>query len=370
MATGAVQPGRADATPGQIFHTLDGMRGVAALAVVSFHYRDLLGPFSLAGGHLAVDLFFIISGIVVAHAYSDKLRGSWGIGRFILVRAIRLMPLYWLALSLAVAVATLGIVLGQGNWSVGRLILTAACSAFMIPSVVAHRDELYPLNVPSWSLAWEWVANIAYALLCRHVHRRRLLILLVPAEAVLALVAWQHGTLDIGHDWATPLLGFVRVAASFTMGLLIFDLLQAGLLPRLRLPPALLLGATGFVLTLPASLGWAKDVLAVWLILPFLCISAVQSEPRWRAPHVLLGAISYPIYVLHATLPIPRLAEWLSTATGRDLAPWAGLLTVAGIVALGLALARWVDLPVRRWLTHRFRRGESPRFVDDGTAAR
>lgn len=345
------------------------MRGIAALAVVSFHYRDLLGPISLTGGYLAVDLFFIISGVVVAHAYSDKLRGGWGVGRFLLVRAIRLMPLYWLALVPAVAVAAAGIVLGQGHWSVGGLILAAACGALMIPSFATHRGELYPLNIPSWSLAWEWVANIAYALLCRRTDRRRLIALLVPAEAALALVAWRYGTLDIGHDWATPFLGLVRVTASFTMGLLIFDLRRAGLLPRLRLPPVLLLVATAGVLALPSSLGWGKDVLAVWLVLPLLCAAAIQNEPRWSAPHVLLGAISYPIYVLHAALPVPRLIEWLGTATGRDPAPWGGLLGMAGVVAIGLAVARWIDLPVRRSLTCRFRRRETPKPVGDAEVA-
>jgi peptidoglycan/LPS O-acetylase OafA/YrhL len=345
------------------------MRGIAALAVVSFHYRDLLGPFTLSGGYLAVDLFFIISGVVVAHAYSDKLRGGWGFGRFVLVRALRLMPLYWLALLFAAAVAGAGVLLGQGHWSVGGLILTAACGAVMIPSVAAHRNELYPLNIPTWSLAWEWVANIAYALLCRRADRRQLVVLLVPAEAAVALAAWRHGTLDIGHDWATPLLGFVRVTASFTMGLLIFDLMRAGKLPRLRVPPVLLLVATGLVLALPSSLGWTKDVLAVWLVLPFLCVAAVQNEPRSPKLHILLGATSYPIYVLHAALPVPRLMEWLGAITGRAPAPWGGLLGIVGVAGLGLALARWIDLPVRRSLTHRFRRKEAPQPVGDEAAA-
>jgi peptidoglycan/LPS O-acetylase OafA/YrhL len=368
-ATRMIQSDAAAEPSRRIFHTLDGMRGVAALAVVGFHYAGLLGPLSPPSGYLAVDLFFIISGVVIAHAYAAKLRGGMTIGRFVLIRAIRLMPLYWLTLALAAAVAALGIVFDQGNWSTGRLMLVAACGALMIPGVAPHRDALYPLNVPSWSLAWEWVANIVYALLCRRLGRRSLIAILVPAEIALAAAAWVHGSLDIGADWGTPLMGIVRVTASFTMGLLIFDLMQSGSLPRLRFPPALTILVLALVLMLPKSLGWAKDVLAVWIVLPALCVAAVRNEPRRPAPYVLLGAISYPVYVLHATLPIERVVDGLSAATGRNLVPWAGLAAVVGVAVLGLALLRWVDQPIRAWLTRRFRRGETPQPIEDGTIA-
>src|SRR6185437_6209521 len=75
------------------YATLDGLRGVAALAVVLYHYAsDLIAPH----GYLAVDLFFAMSGFVIASAYEAKLKDGLDVRGFLGIRAKRLAPLWML----------------------------------------------------------------------------------------------------------------------------------------------------------------------------------------------------------------------------------------------------------------------------------
>jgi len=81
------------------FEALDGLRGVAALSVVAAHVYFLFG-YAFPSIDLAVDFFFALSGFVLAHAYGERLRGGMGAGRFMLLRLIRLYPLYILGTTI------------------------------------------------------------------------------------------------------------------------------------------------------------------------------------------------------------------------------------------------------------------------------
>src|ERR1700750_3327259 len=80
----------------QHFEILDGLRGVAALAVVTFHFMEIVfSDYSknfIGHGFLAVDFFFCLSGFVIAYAYDDRI-GKMGLLEFFKSRAIRLHPL-------------------------------------------------------------------------------------------------------------------------------------------------------------------------------------------------------------------------------------------------------------------------------------
>ena len=87
----------------RVFGTLDGLRGIAALAVVTRHVPDTTFQDLLPGSTLAVDLFFVLSGFVLAHSYTERLRGEMGAIAFMRVRIIRLYPLYILGSALVAA---------------------------------------------------------------------------------------------------------------------------------------------------------------------------------------------------------------------------------------------------------------------------
>src|SRR5664279_3535433 len=87
------------------FQTLDGLRGVGAFLVVMRHVPDFFGPIRVPESYLAVDLFYLVSGFVVAHAYADRLKAGGFFWTFVKTRIIRLYPLYVFGLLLGVTAA-------------------------------------------------------------------------------------------------------------------------------------------------------------------------------------------------------------------------------------------------------------------------
>lgn len=82
--------GAAAVPEARVFHTLDALRGIAAIGVVIFHMQLAFNPIRAPGGYLAVDLFFIMSGVVLSHAYEGRFRAGMGTVEFMRVRLIRL----------------------------------------------------------------------------------------------------------------------------------------------------------------------------------------------------------------------------------------------------------------------------------------
>ena len=150
-----------------MLHSLDALRGIAALGVVVYHFHQYFAPVSAAGGYLAVDLFFMLSGVVITRAYGKRFAAGMTTGEFMLIRLIRLYPLYALgtALGLAAAVASL-----HGNnldhWQGSTLSIAALLAVFMIPNFTGHPNErLFPLNAPCWSLFLEILVNLLFGAL-------------------------------------------------------------------------------------------------------------------------------------------------------------------------------------------------------------
>src|SRR5665213_808430 len=181
------------------FVTLDGLRGIAALAVVTRHAPAFfsfisiyvlpldgskvpipVGPFRES--YLAVDFFFALSGFVLAHAYGDRLRGGMSATRFMTIRLIRLYPLYFLALLISLPLFLWGFARGgiaptypMSNWLFAVLFL---------PSL-ASPNALFPLNYPAWSLFFELLANAAFGLIGRHLENTLLLSIVMFSGLVL-----------------------------------------------------------------------------------------------------------------------------------------------------------------------------------------
>jgi len=343
----AGEPGR------RTFHTLDGLRGVAALAVVCFHYSTWIRPFALPSAYLAVDLFFLMSGVVVAYAYAGRLTGGLSPWRFGLIRWIRLFPLYLVGFCLGAAMTMAALLKGvAANWTWPDFTAAVAFGMWLLPAIApTGRPHLYPLNPPVWSLFWELVINLAYAATVRWLTLRVLVLVAAPAALGLVALGWRSGTLDLGYAWSGSAVAALRVLFSFTVGVVLATLLRAGRLPRLRAPPTALLLLTAAALALPTTLGVLKDLACVLLVFPLICLAAIQNEPRRKSAYAFLGQISYPVYVTHLAFPVFRTLDAVLHRPTASLAPWSGLLTIALIVVVGWGLARFVDPPLRRTLT-------------------
>jgi peptidoglycan/LPS O-acetylase OafA/YrhL len=298
---------------------------------------------------------------VLADAYDARLLEGLRWQAFLRIRVVRFYPLYILGTLLGVALAFLSPNLKAGDpwWALpfSLLMLPSACTGL-----------LFPFVVPAWSLFLELGINSAWARLRPWMNSRALA--WAVALAGLSLIAaglmqagvdpsgrWSSkGGLDAGYHWSLgqAWIAASRVAFSFGLGLLLHRLPRARV-PRI--PPQALLGALALLFCIPIPYGSAcrpwYDLGFVLLASPALVLLGSASEPAsaWgRRLFAQLGAISYPLYVLH-TVAGGLLAGALHRFWGleaKDWAPWPGLGLAAALVAACLWLDGHYDRPLRQ----------------------
>lgn len=319
------------------FHALDGIRGVAALAVAAYHF---VGGFP---GFLAVDLFFVLSGFVIAMSYSERLKQGLGAAGFMILRLERLYPLWLIGCLVAVAgfVAS-GAAAAAPKWFAG---ITLA-NLLMLPAPAERWT--FPLNIPGWSLSFEILVGLAFALGLWRLRTAALAALTVAAGAALIAMAAPPHFFDLGADWPTIWGGIPRTLYSFLAGVLIF---RSGVAATRRVtwlaPVPIALSLLILLWTPPAALTGAVQGMSIMLLFPLLVCLAI----RWEVPRVLeraaglLGDMSYPVYVLH--VPLLFIGEAAKTATGSVAAGLAVYLASVTLLALPAAMA---DRAVRGWL--------------------
>jgi peptidoglycan/LPS O-acetylase OafA/YrhL len=326
--------------PSQRYAALDGLRGVAAFAVLMLHVDHPSFGMPQAT-YTAVDLFFLISGFVIARAYEDRI-ARFGVLPFLRARLVRLYPMLLVGLLIlpayfAAVYARHGILPtapGQilGSLGAGLVFLPSRLPA----SSLWDASFLFPLNGPIWSLMLEMVVNLAYALALPWLSRRALAFIVLVSGAVLVAAQIRLGGLDLGWGWPNLWGGLPRATFSFFLGVLIFRLD----IPKPALPPWLILAAV-------PALMFAPPILAVLVGYPVVLIAATRAKAQDSRVMGAMGALSYPLYVIH----LPAL-YWIRWMLPLNWPEWA---RVAASVALTLACA-WAalklwDEPVRRWLS-------------------
>jgi peptidoglycan/LPS O-acetylase OafA/YrhL len=145
---------------------LDGLRGLAALAVALFHaaiFFPALTVIAPANGYLAVDFFFVLSGFVLAHAYSERFAKGMTACAFMGRRLRRLYPLYLLSLALWLPLGIRGLM--SRTLDPRQTIIAAVAALLYLPAPQSFL--VYPLNPPTWSLFYELAANLFFAVIGR-----------------------------------------------------------------------------------------------------------------------------------------------------------------------------------------------------------
>lgn len=341
----------------QFFHSLDGIRGVAALLVMLRHL-PFLNLSGIPGTYLAVDLFFALSGVVICNAYDQRLRAGMPFVRFASMRLIRLYPLY-------LAGSALGMLylLSQGGADPGVTPANIPLALAFLPDLRGGH-VLYPFNHPGWSLIFEILVNLLYAALLRFMTVRVVIgVMLASAAGLFYLMLQDPGRhLDVGWTVDTLSGGLFRVGYSFFAGVLVYRLFLAtdrGCWPvrhaRAILPVA--------ALTLAAALYWvAKSAVArpythllvVLLVFPLATYVALWLEPAGWTARVMkvLGALSYPIYTLHVPAGLLFLEVYarLAGAAVPAGARWPGIVFLALFLPLCWVLHTYYDEPLRRRL--------------------
>lgn len=353
------------------YPVLDGLRGVAALAVVAMHISEAHSTSALDmninHGYLAVDFFFLLSGFVIGYAYDDRW-GKMTVGNFFKRRLIRLQPMVVIGMIIGAvtfyfqASAFFPKIADTPVWQV-ILVMLIGCTMIPIPPSMDIRgwNETYPLNGPAWSLFYEYVVNILYALFIRKFSKTGLSILVMIAGCVLIHYAVTNESGDLIGGWSLePLqlrIGFTRVMYPFFAGLLLFRIGKLAHIKHAFWWCSLLLL---IILAMPRIGGsehrWMNglyEALSIVFIFPFIIYLGASGELTnafARRTCKFLGDISYPIYITHYPL------IYIYTAWRRDnnvpfstSYPYA-LLTFFGAIAIAYTCLKLYDEPVRKWL--------------------
>lgn len=302
---------------------LDALRGIAAMCVVLFH----LWPQQMANAYLAVDLFFMLSGYVMARNFEPAFAAGLTPGQFLRVRYLRLWPIMAIG-----GLLHLPIFLDQNG---PALLPVAAVNLLLLP--LPLRGLVFPLNGPSWSIFFELLANALHAAGLWRLSAARLGVMVAAMAAVLALVAAlsQH-SLEVGMRPEAFWAGVPRVLMSYCGGMLLWRLWRDS-------PPIAVPGWAGLAL-LPLYVGvnilqggsrWPVDLMFVTIGGALAVAGALRmtAVPRWL---VWLGSISFPLYAVHGAAAAAALALGL----GKIMAIAAALAAASAVAAIEPGLRR------------------------------
>ncbi len=338
------------------FQTLDGLRAVGALIIVMRHV-PLFGPLRVPESFLAVDLFYLISGFVVAHAYAQRLAAGGYFWDFVKIRLIRLYPLYLAGLAAGVLMAAVSIWQdADTTWTPAKIAECFAIGLFMIPRFPGLPINGTTLDGPLWTLLYELIANFVYAAGIRFM-RAWLLVAIMLASAVGVVVAeLTRHTLDVGYNLDDQWAALARVGYSFFAGVLIYQRFgqREQQAPWLAYACVALLGL-GLACHLATPLIAPFEIGMVLLGMPLIVIAAARFEPHAVVGRLFawLGLMSYAIYCLHQPLGnLVALLVWDDIP--HDLTGVVvGVAFTAAVVLLAWLLDVAYDAPVRRWLRAR-----------------
>lgn len=371
------------------FEILDGLRGVAAMIVVAFHSFETYssGPTEqiLNHGYLAVDFFFVLSGFVIGYAYDDRW-GRMTTWDFFKRRLIRLQPMvilgsligaFWFYFS---AAPGFELVMETPWWKL-LLILVLACIMFPTPPSMDIRGwkEINSLNGAQWSLLWEYIANIFYALFVRRFSTLVLSVFVflsafltidlamnLDVLGLLAVREYAKYTV-IGGFGLTPdqiYIGICRLLYPFFGGLLLYRLgkLRINIRYGSMFWCSLAVVAT---LVIPHIGGethpWFNGLycaVVILIVYPLIVAAGAGSElkgKRTTAVCKFLGMISYPLYITHYPMIYVQM-NWVSQHPDAPLGThiWVAVSIFTASIAVAYASVKVYDIPVRAWLAEKF----------------
>ena len=349
---------------------LTSLRFIAAFWVLLYHFKDHLalgmGQFGLvADGYLGVDLFFTLSGFILAHVYLSQFEGGrFGYGGFLKNRIARVYPMHLAALAAMIGLFVLAGVMGAG---------VGSPDAFKWSDLPAHLFMVHAWgttaavgwNFPSWSISAEWAAYLLFPLAAGVVLKARRWSGAFVAGALALCVAsfWGlsnlHAVLPwVGNDFSqmTAQIGALRILPSFLLGVALYAFGRTHAAPKAWAWPIAIVSATWVAAV--TAFGWWEGL--VWFGLAGLLYGLAETSrhgidaPMSGRVFVFLGAASYALYMIHLPVDIVwfHTLEKLGVTETSDLALRVG--AVVGVFAVSIAASAvaylWIEEPARNWL--------------------
>ncbi|EHQ26719.1 acyltransferase family protein [Mucilaginibacter paludis] len=358
--------------PKNHYQILDGLRGVAALLVVAFHIMEAFADGNrfkqiINHGYLAVDFFFLLSGFVVAYAYDDRW-AKMSVWDFYKRRIIRLQPML-------IAGTIIGAVLFYFQASevfaliaqtpLWQMLLVMLVGFTLIPLPVSMDirgwQEMHPLNGPAWSLFFEYIANILYALVIRKFSKKALAVFVLLAACLLIHYTVMGPRGDVIGGWSLNgdqlNIGFTRMLYPFFAGVLLSRMDKL-----IHIKGAFMICSliVAIVLCMPRIgdeqhlwMNGLYESLVIIVVFPVvIAIGAGGTLNGFYANKLcrLLGDISYPIYITHYPLIYLYTAWVVSHKVPITMGLAVGSLLLIVAVTIAYACLKWYDEPMREWL--------------------
>ena len=364
------------------YDLLDGLRGVAALMVIWYHVFEGFAFASnsaietLNHGYLAVDFFFILSGFVIGYAYDDRWGKSLTMKDFFKRRLIRLHPMVIMGAVLgAITFCIQGSVQWDGTHvAISMIMLSLLCTIFFIPAMpgvgyeVRGNGEMFPLNGPCWSLFFEYIGNILYALFIRRLSNKALTVFVVLLGVALAACAVlnvsTYGNIGVGWtlDGVNFLGGSLRMLFPFSLGMLMsrnfkpmkvkgaFWICTIALIALFSVP--YLEGLEPLCMN---GVYEAFCVIVAFPIILWIGASGTTTDKQSTKICKFLGDISYPVYVIHYPLMYLFYAWLIENQLYTLGETWHVALCVFILsIILAYLCLKLYDEPIRKYLAKRF----------------
>lgn len=359
------------------YEILDGLRGVAAIMVVIFHLFEAFsgGDHSkqiINHGYLAVDFFFLLSGFVIGYAYNDRWQ-KMSLKDFFKRRLIRLHPM----IIMGMIIGAIGFYFSASPvlfpqlsqipfWKV-LLTMLIGFTLIPLPTSMDIRGwgEMHPLNGPAWSLFFEYIGNILYAVFIRKISTTFLSILVFLSAFALIQLAVTSPNGDLIGGWSMETaqlrIGLTRLLFPFLAGLLLSRVAK----PR-HINHAFLICAGLIILALsfPRVGGtqnlWVNgvyDSLSIIILFPLIVYIGASGDitTEWTLKLCrFFGNISYPIYIIHYPFIYIFTAWVIDNHISLQEGWWMGLVVLLSSILVAWTCLKLYDIPVRKWLTKRW----------------
>lgn len=368
------------------YNTLESLRGLAAIVVALYHSGFVVdGRYPVIGqGSIFVDFFFVLSGFVMAFAYTEKISQGYRFSDFVLLRFGRLYPLHifmllvWLPYILAKAYAHHELGMGTDPFEKNSLY-SFVSNILLLNSMGLHATESW--NTPSWSISVEFYTYLVFyfSVFALRIQRAVFAPLLISVAAYFVLYTQNSFSLLATTDW-----GFFRCIGGFFLGVTIYQATHAR---SLNLPVYAISALEIILLTITlfaVTFSFGNRLLQICCFLLFailICIFSLQEKGILSrilnlGLFQLFGKLSYSIYMTHLIVFLVAGNVWEfvlklpvgGTETAKMfVTPYANLINVgllAFVICISYLTYRYIEVPFRdkfRTIVHKRKIARTPK---------
>jgi exopolysaccharide production protein ExoZ len=313
---------------GELLYSIHALRLLAALAVIVYHSATWFGDYAVMVGAAGVDVFFVISGVVIA--LSTKPEET--VSDFCAKRFIRVMPLYWLATAAV-------LILAFSGWGRVPPSVDLLHTIFLLPG-----PGWIPPYFPAWTLCFEMMFYAVYAILLGALRRD---VTLIAALLMGGLAATHLPVLDAPNYYFPS-----DFCIEFAFGLLLAAALKRGMRIDRTLGAACIIAS---VALFAWNHGTPSTRVLGWGLPAFFLVAGVISFEKSTIfkSRILVfgGAASYALYLFHATAIDVTIRVAATFDVALNAYPVISLLLfIAASIAVGSAVHRWIEAPMLKWL--------------------